>query len=222
MPTSPTNKRRIGADLLRYVILGGCNSKSFHEYGLVLTGAYIEGELNLTMAEAKGATGLINCYFEDEIQAFQTRFKALNLMGSNLAKGIFAQGCCIEGSLIMSQGFVCEGQVRLSSAIIHGNLDCSKSSFWNSPGQTLNLQGAFIGGNVFLADKFFSQGEVRILGAIIKGQLDCSLGHFCNEGRTALTLRSAEVKEFKWQTVTECEGTVDLGNTSIGTLLDNT
>lgn len=234
LPRTPTDRCRIGADLLRYVILGGCSGKSFHEYGLVLTGAYIAGELNLTMAQAKGATGLINCYFGEELQAFQASFKVLNLMGSVLSKGMNGQGCVIEGNLTLStsapssedevtlSSFLSEGQVRLSSAIIHGNLDCTNGSFVNPAGHALNLQGAVVDGNVFLSGGFFSHGEVRLYGAKIKGQMDCSQGRFCNKDKNALLLRSAEIKEFKWQDVAEFEGTLDLRSATLGTLIDDT
>lgn len=221
LPTISSSKRRIRADLLRYVIMGGCDSRSFHDVGVVLSGAYVVGELNLTMARAKGATGLINCYFEEEIQAFQTHFNALNFMGSVLMKGLFAQGCNVEGSLLLNQQFLSEGQIRLSSARIKGNLDCTKGSFCNDPGHALNLQGATIGGNAFLADNFLAQGEVRLLGAKIEGLLDCSFGCFYNADKAALDLRSAEIKEFKWRNVSECVGKLNLGNTTLGTLQDD-
>ena len=89
VPTSrpPT----IGADLLRYLITGGCDGCVVHDRGVMLAGAYVANPLDLGFATAKGATTLNHCHFEHKISAAHTRFEQLILQGSFLQQGLFAK-----------------------------------------------------------------------------------------------------------------------------------
>ncbi|WP_127105493.1 hypothetical protein [Pararhodobacter zhoushanensis] len=191
-PEGADPARTIRADLLRYLILGGCADCLVHEWGVLLAGAWISGELDLSFATAKGQTLLIRCGFEKPVLALQTAFEVLNLTGSAL-KGLNAQGARVTGDVFLRDGFEAEGTVSFSGAVIGGQLDCSGSKFCNPEGDAFSAQGAQVTGDVFLRDGFEAEGAVSLLGAVIGGQLECSGSKFRNPEGKALQAQNARV-----------------------------
>ncbi len=139
-PDAPSDERTIGADLLRYLILGGCSLFRPHEGGIRLIGAYIARKLVLEFSSAKGATSLMNCFFQQEIKAMNATFEMLNLRGSHLQQGLMAQGAKISGSLFLSDKFFSNGTISLKSAKIGGHITCQKGSFFASRGVAISFQ----------------------------------------------------------------------------------
>ncbi|WP_156025895.1 hypothetical protein [Sulfitobacter sp. 20_GPM-1509m] len=192
-PDMPTPQNQIGADLLRYLIKGGCDACDLHDWGVDLVGAYITGELDLRLVKATGVTGLINCHFDAAIIAVNARFHILGLSGSR-CPGLVALGAEVKGSVFLKDGFMANGAVSLSNAVIGGQLNCTAGSFENEGGYALNAQGAEIKGIVFLCNGFTGKGEVSLLGAAIGGQLACTGGKFENAEGHALNAQDIEVK----------------------------
>ncbi len=193
-PEEPDAERNIRADLLRWLILGGCDDCQTHAQGLQLVGAYITGKLDISFAKAKGLTYLVGCHFAEPIEALQTRFEFLVLNGSALP-GLNAQGTEVKGGVFLRNGFEATGEVSLSGASIGGNFDCFDGCFSNKGGEALNAEEAEVKGGVFLNNGFEAIGEVRLLGASIGGQLDCSDGCCSNENGHALNAQRLHVTE---------------------------
>lgn len=82
---TPDPSRHIRAEVLRYLIVGGCKDCAVDEIGVQLMGACVTGRLNLSMAKARGQTTLIHCAFSEQIYALQSRLNLLSLVGSLLA-----------------------------------------------------------------------------------------------------------------------------------------
>ena len=118
-PTAPSDESTVGADLLRYLIVGGCDGCVLHESGVDLDGAYITGALDLRMVKAVGVTGLSFCHFAEGIDAMNTHFELLALSGSVLPS-LNAQGAEVTGSVFLSDGFTAKGEVSFSGAQIGG------------------------------------------------------------------------------------------------------
>lgn len=192
-PDTPTPQNQIGADLLRYLIKGGCDECDLHDWGVDLVGAYITGALDLRLVKATGVTGLINCHFDSSINAMNAKFDFLNLSGSSCL-GLFAQGVEVKGSVFIKAGFAAKGAVSLASAVIRGQLNCDGGCFENAEGDALDAQGAEVKGDVFLRNGFVAKGEVSLAGAVIGGQFSCSGGCFESPKRQALYAQSVEVK----------------------------
>ncbi len=192
-PDTATPRNQIGADLLRYLIKGGCDACDLHDWGVDLVGAYITGELDLRLVKAAGVTGLINCHFDSSVNAVNARFHYLGLNGSSCPR-LVAQGAEVKGSVFLSDGFEAKGEVTLSNAVLGGRLDCTGGSFENAEGHALKAQGLEIKGDVLLCDGFASKGEVNLQSAVIGGQLDCTGGKFDNTEGDALNAQGAEVK----------------------------
>ncbi|MEO0372682.1 MAG: hypothetical protein AAF231_14575 [Pseudomonadota bacterium] len=193
-PTTPTDANQIGADLLRYLIIGGCKDYLAHEWGVDVYGAFIKGALDLRLIRAVGVTGMINCHFDRIIDALNARLELLDLGGSRCA-GLNAQGAEVKGDVFLRGGFVSKGEVRLSGAVIGGQLACTEGRFENEGGYALNAHSAEVKGAVLLRGGFVSKGQVSLSGAVIGGQLACTEGRFENEEGYALNAQGAEVKD---------------------------
>jgi len=192
-PEEATDANRVRAEILRYLILGGCKDCRPDERGVHLLEAYVTGPLDLSFATAKGATVLKWCHFDARIEAKATRFTELDLSGSRMP-GLNAQGARVTGNVFLRGGFHATGGVVLSGAEIGGQLECVGGRFENVEGLALNAEGARVTGSVFLCEAFCAKGEVRLMGAEIGGQLACVRGRFENgRGRHALNAERARV-----------------------------
>ncbi|WP_289033160.1 hypothetical protein [uncultured Roseibium sp.] len=216
-PSGPSLDRTIRADLLRYLILGGCNRCQIHELGVRLAGAWISGRLDLSFAAAKGATGFINCGFEQKIEALQTRFEALNLTGSVLP-GLNAQGIRATGDVFL-RGVNSKGEVSLSGADIGGELGCQGAELDGAGEYALLVQGVRVTGDVFLR-RLKSTGEVHLSGAAVGGQLDCEGAQLDGIGGGALNAQGIQVKQGVFIPGVKSKGEVRLAGAEIGGQLD--
>lgn len=103
-------------------------------------------------------------------------------------RALVADGIDVRGSVFLRKGFRAEGNVRLLSAQIGGDLDCTGGIFMNplikiigyreDGGDALSADGVNVGGTVFLSEGFRAEGLVRLVGAQINGALDCSGASF--------------------------------------------
>ncbi len=138
LPDGPSDARSVRADLLRYLIRGGCEAWPVADSGVDLFGAYVTGRLDLDFATAKGGTGLVACRFENRIEALQARFEILALGRSHLP-GLMAQGAQVTSNVFL-RGITAAGEVSLAGAGIGGQLECQGARFGNAAGRALNAQ----------------------------------------------------------------------------------
>jgi len=99
---APGPDREIRAEVLRYLILGGCDTVPVRGWGLQLWGGHVTGDLDLSFARAQGATMLISCRFDQPVSALQTRFEALALTNSILPD-LNMQGARVTGHVFSRQ-----------------------------------------------------------------------------------------------------------------------
>jgi hypothetical protein len=130
----------IGADLLRYLITGGDKGCQVHDRGIQLIGAVITNTLDLDYAKAKGATTLQDCHFMLCLHASNCHLNKLNLQGSFLEQGIFAQAIEVKGDIFLRKGFLARKGVSLSGAKIGGQLDCQGGLFKGGDFDALDLE----------------------------------------------------------------------------------
>lgn len=190
LPEGPRSERTIRAGLLRYLILGGCEQCRAHEKGVQVKGAWIDGQLDLSFASAKGAVRLLRCSFTERLEADQANFDLLALSGRSLA-GLNAQGANIKGDVLLRK-LESTGEVSFAGAQIDGQFEAVAAELNSGEGTALNGQSATIRGNVFI-DNLKSTGEVSFSGAEIGGQfsgaeaeLDGGKGHALNVQRCTI------------------------------------
>lgn len=104
LPAEANDDCEVRADLLRYLITGGCAKCKLHDWGVRLRGAFVRGKLDLSFATAKGMTRLVNCRFDAKVEALQARLEFLNLGGSHLP-GLNAQGAKVTGNVFFARRF---------------------------------------------------------------------------------------------------------------------
>lgn len=96
---------------------------------------------------------------------------------------ILADGMAVEGSVLLSENFRAQGEVRLNGCQISRNLDCTGAALDNVDGFSLSAAGAHVMGSLYLGRSemsdtnrlerpFTSRGEFRIAGAQIDGNVD--------------------------------------------------
>lgn len=150
LPDGPSRERTIRADLLRYLILGGCSNCRVHERGVLLRGAWIQDTLDLSFAHAKGAVNLDQCGFENTIKARQAKFHFLTLNGSNLP-GLDAHGSTIKGSVFLRDIKSTAG-VSFVGATIGGQLSVVGLRSSAAMGRRLMLSAPSSNADCFLTD----------------------------------------------------------------------
>ncbi|MCL4187285.1 MAG: hypothetical protein KJZ85_06720 [Rhodobacteraceae bacterium] len=167
LPEAESPGRRVRADLLRLLILGGTPGCGLHVAGVALVGAWVAGELDLRAASARGQTVLVLCRFEERPLIAQARLEHLDLAGSKLP-GLFAPGARIGGALVL-RGATVTGTVDVSAAEIGGQLDCDGATMTAGEGGALFGQGMKLGQGLYLR-KAKVTGTVAVNGAKIGGQ----------------------------------------------------
>ncbi|RXV66750.1 hypothetical protein C6W92_02820 [Roseovarius sp. A46] len=213
LPAGPSDARTVRADILRYLICGGCETCPTQDAGVALMGAYVTDTLDLDFATAKGVTGLLACRFETQIEALQARFEILNLSKSHLP-GLNAQGARVTGDVFLREVTATE-QVTLAGAEIGGQLACDGARFKTAKGKALNAEGARVTGDVFLHG-VTATGKVSLSGAGIGGQLACEGARFENAEGTALNAQGARVTGAVFLSGVTATGEVSLSGAEIG------
>jgi len=182
----------IRAQLLRYLILGGCKDFRTQPSGITLRGAWISGTLDLSFITARGPIDFFNCHFAARPQMLQTQADGLALVGCTLADGINAARIQISGNLTLNRSRV-TGKVSLSGCDIRGHLSCTEASLRNEGGSVFKAQGMKVASSVLL-EGTNAAGQVSLLGAQIGGQLVAMGVGFHNPEGHALNCQSTQVR----------------------------
>jgi len=132
----------------------------------------------------------------------------------------------VNGHLLMRKGFRAVGEVRLPSAEIRGDLDCSGGTFSNprkneipESGSSILGGGLIVKGSVFFSDGFSAEGDLYILGASIGKDLNCRAGNI--KGQFFVQGTSIGSALFWDKIISPQETTLNWKNTSTSALVDD-
>ncbi len=192
VPSESNDDNRVRAGLIRFLALGGDSGAAVHEKGVHLQGAWIEGALDLEGVTIACPLLLWSCRMEDFI-ALRARIRHLHIDGSHLAGDFSGDDLVCESSLFLSNGFRCDGQVRLLQAKIAGTLGFAGGIFNNPEGYAILADRATVDGGVYLHNKFDAKGLVAFSGAEIGGDLDCTGAQIAKPGELALFCGRAKI-----------------------------
>ena len=170
-PAAISRERLIRAEFLRFVILGGDETHPVHENGVLICGALIQGQLNLSGTNIDGPLALTRCTFSDDVVLSHCHLRTLSLIGCHLPN-LTATGLVTAGNILLHDGFCATGQVELAGSRIGGYLSCRDGRFLD-PELSLDVSGATIGANCTLDRGFLASGTVNLSGAQIDGALSC-------------------------------------------------
>jgi hypothetical protein len=209
--------RHIHADVLRYLILGGCKKCVVDDIGVWVEGAHVTGTLDLNFAIANGAIRLRNSRFDRRIDCEQTKCRQMVLDGNDL-QGLRGQTLKVTGSVFL-RGVTTHATIDLNSATIGGQLACTGATFKIEEGNALNAQGAKVTGSVFLR-KITTHATIDLNNANITGHLDCGNATFEVEHGPALNAQSAKISGDVFLRKITSQATIELGGANISGLLD--
>ncbi|MBI1494553.1 hypothetical protein [Halocynthiibacter styelae] len=217
VPDKATPENSIRGELIRYLMMGGCETHQPNARGVFVFGAYITGYLILDGCRSPLDLGVVRSRFEQGADFDDSEVGAVVLSTSYLP-GLTGERMTVKRSFFMRHGFCSAGSVVLSGAHIGGQLDCAGARFEAEEGAALEAQGLTVSGDVFLRDGILACGRVDLQGAQIKGQLDCTHGSF----HKGMGLQSAVVgAEFYFRFVRAFNGTLDLSEAHVTCLGDD-
>jgi hypothetical protein len=214
---TPDPKRHIRANVLRYLILGGCDDCRTDDIGVWVEGAHVTETLDLNFTTTRGAIRMPNSRFKQQFDCEQTKCRLLNLDGSDL-QGMRAPSLDVTGNVFLA-GITTHATIRLDSATIGGQLDCSDAKFEMTKGDALNAQGAKVAADIFL--KYITtHATIDLSGATIGGQLNCSGAKFEMTEGDALNAQDVKVTaDIILENITT-QATIDINGAIIGNQLD--
>ena len=227
VPDRPCDARTVRADLLRYLITGGCSKCPTQDKGVDLTGAYVTGILDLDFATAKGGTRLCKCQFSGQVRGTHTRFQFLNLAGSHFMLGIHAVDMTVTGGVFLA-GVVTKGEVNFGGARVDGQLTCNNADFSKETGHafidfqthaSFTAQGIRISGDLIM-ESMKANGEFNVAHSHIGGQLSCANGCFESGNGSAFSAQGIEVFRGVHFRDIQSKGTVNFSSAIIGGQLD--
>lgn len=157
LPDAGDETRRVRADLIRYLLLGGPDAPAMHEKGLRLGGAWIVGTLDLEGCRVPRDIGLLDCRFDATPVLLSAIIDTLAFDGSDLP-GLSANRLDARGDLLFRAANI-RGRIDLRGARIGGDL--------NFDGARLDAPGE----RVLQAERISVRGGVLFRGAMIRGGL---------------------------------------------------
>jgi hypothetical protein len=181
LPTSDDPSRAVRGPFLRFLLLGGEEGHRLHEKGVRLSGAWINGTLDLEGCRVSRDIWLKDCRF-DAAPAFASAvIDRLFLDGSSLP-GLQAERLEARGGLYL-RGANIDGEVRLTDARLGGNLVCDGAAIKSFGGFALNAEGIEVR-NV-LSRGADIRGGISLRGARLGADLEPSSFRYL--GRAACT-----------------------------------
>ncbi|AZD74145.1 hypothetical protein [Pseudomonas chlororaphis] len=218
-PIEATEQNSIRAKFLRFLILGGDHNVKIHESGILLSGAYIEGVLNLKSATITSNLKLRHCRFAEKILLANAQVRGLIDLSHSALRGFSATLLSIDGILCFDKVASSE-TINLRDSRIGGSLLFRGSQLNGPDGVAFTADRAVIEGSVRLQDDFQAIGEVRFCGASLNSQLIIQNSYFRCMDRLTLNITDSTTRGGVFLSPGfKSEGTVRLTNARIaGTL----
>lgn len=196
-PWNAKNWRRychIRAAVIRWICTDREAQSFVPQFGVVAAGVYVDGPLNLILAQVPFSLSLFSCYVSGDLILMSASLRGVHLQGS-WVDSLSAEGLKCESNVFISDGFRAERTVRLTGATIGGNVLCSSGTITGVDGVALIAERAIVNGSLLLSDGFRAHGEVLLSGATIGGSLNCDGGVFTNPNGVALNAVNIDVKD---------------------------
>jgi hypothetical protein len=190
LPVADDPDRRVRADLIRALLLGGDDLPAMHEKGLRLGGAWVTGTLDLEGCRIPRDIGLLDCRF-DAIPVLRSAvIDTLSLDGSALP-GFAADRVEARGDLLFRAAQV-GGPISLRGARIEGDLVFDGARLDYSGERCLNAERASVRGGALFRGAVV-RGALALAGARIGGHLDLVGAAIEHQGGIAVDANSVSV-----------------------------
>jgi hypothetical protein len=185
-------ERIVRARVITALLLGAREGEPDRTAAVRLTGARIEGVIDLDYAQTEHHLRLKDCFITNRFYAYGARMRQLSLVGSRLDDGLDASLSTIDGNLRLL-GCRITGETKLAGAHITGALRLDGAHL-SHPGETaLNAHRLRLDDDFAAVDGFSADGEVRLDGAHIGGDLLLDGASLRTSGMVALKAARIEV-----------------------------
>jgi hypothetical protein len=191
-PTEKTDSNLIRASLLRFLALGGDEKCPVHSRGVNLSGAYIEGNLDLFGTKINIPIFLVNSYFSEKVTISDSEMKTLSLAGSSI-DALSGDRLSCQGGLFLRYAFLCRKFVRLAGATVKGDIDLTESRIEGDQNDALILHSTNVTGNIFLT-KAIIEKRIILSSINLGGGLDLTGGRFSSDEEITIDATSATIK----------------------------
>lgn len=169
LPEAGDETRRIRADLIRFLLLGGPEAPRMHEKGLRLGGAWIVGTLDLEGCRLPCDIGLLDCRFDATPILRSAIIDTLAFDGSDLP-GLDADRLDARGDLLFRSAAI-RGPVQLRGARVGGDLIFDGASMASPDDRALRAERISVRGGVLFRGASV-RGTIALPGGRIGGDLD--------------------------------------------------
>lgn len=149
LPDPEDEKRRVRAELIRFLLLGGPDAPRLHEKGIRLSGAWIVGPLDLEGCRVPRDIGLLDCRFEARPVLLSAIIDTLAFDGSDLP-GLVANRLDARGDLLFRSATI-RGRLELRGARVGGDMVFDGASLENPGDSVLYAERISVRGGAFAA-----------------------------------------------------------------------
>lgn len=188
--------------------------------GVRLTGAVIEGALDLSGVTVGVPLFFDRCVFTDRLTLHDASLLSLRLAGSTLA-GLHADGLHVRGCLD-ARDMVTDGGISLLGADIGGTVylrGARLSQGGSDDAHTVNASRIRVGGH-FSANDVLILGQLRMISGHVGGVVNLRRATLRRPGRACFEGERLEVDESVWFTDAVIEGRVLLTGARVGAAVD--
>lgn len=208
---------------------------------VLLRGARIGGDLDLTGAQLRGPDGTAfhgDGLHVDQRLHFGDGFVAegeVGLVGAHIGSQLVFRGAVLSNpnrcalaadgltvglNLYCEPGFSAQGEVRLVGARIGGQVGFRAAQLSTPNGYALVGDGLSADQGMYCHDGFTARGEVRLIGAHIGTDLAFDGAHLSSPGKRTLDLQDVRAKSLWLRFAARPDGVVNLNGADVGVLLD--
>ena len=169
LPDEGDETRRVRAEFIRFLLLGGDDAPRMHEKGIRLSGAWIVGPLDLEGCRVPHDIGLLDCRFEATPILLSAIIDTMALDGSDLP-GLMANRLDARGDLLFRSATI-RGRVELRGARIGGDMVFDGASLDEAGDRALKAERISVRGGVLFRGATV-RGCLALPGGRIGGDLD--------------------------------------------------
>ena len=206
----------IRAGMIRSLIVGDGGNTLIEGNDILLRGAWIHGDLDLSHIYMPYSVRFINCYFDGGVLLNYSKCRLLSMEGSHLAGYMIGKGVIVDSDVRICDGFFAECGVLLSCANIGGDLLCGNSVLKQRNKFAFAADEIQVGGSVRMKETSI-EGVATLSSARIGKILNLHGSHLKNNNGKALFAESMSVgNDILMGNGFTAEGGVYLTDTGIG------